>query len=232
MTIEKPTQSTIALPTNKALLNPERGGIALRYEVKFFRGSPSMLYFADLWISLRPAGGDDRGVFHFVYKGQQPSAIGAKEQRLVSRPVDAGVLTFFINYTDGVYTFYINGEPVAGEIYIPFALLGNSIRTFSRGVLGDIATLSAALSAEPFTEAQMRSLSPPEAEWKMESQMTLLAPEVKSSEDDSICEGILGNAIIPAEEYEEFVSRPRPSVVIYVDTDHPDASDEKTHHCP
>ena len=136
--IEKPTRHTVVLPTNAALLHPEHGGAVLRYQVEFFRGLPSLLYFSDLWISLRPAGDDGRGVFHFVYKGQQPPDVEAAEQRLISGPVDAGAVTFIINYSNGRYTLHINGDRVPGEIHIPFPLAGGAIRTFSRGQQSDI----------------------------------------------------------------------------------------------
>ncbi len=186
----------------------------------------SLLYFSDLWISLRPAGGDDRGVFHFVYKGQQPPDVVAGEQRLISETADAGAVTFIINYTNGIYTLYVNSSRVPGEIHIPFPLAGGAIRTFSRGQPGTITTLSAGLSAEPFTEAQIHALSTLDADWEMYPQMTLLVPRIADSEGAQSCQGTLGGGIISPNEYREFINRPRPSAAIYVDQNHRHASDE------
>ena len=210
--------------TNEALLHAKRGGLAVQYRVKHFRGMPALLYWAELWISLRPAGDDQHGVVHFVYKGKSTSKDGKQSHetgdRVVSKPVPVGVLTCVFNYEGESFTCHVNGRALSRPLRVPRSLVGSAVRTLTRGVPGAISTTSVAFSAEPFTHAQLTALSQPAASWSMTPNMTLLMTDPASGK------ATLGSAIVPADEYQAFLSRPRPSHNLYVDTSAPAANDE------
>ena len=222
--IDRPTPFTVVVPTNGALLRTERGGVAVQYRVKHFRGMPALLYWADLWMSLRPAGDDQHGVVHFVYKGKGTSRDGKPSHeagdRVISKPVPAGILTCVFNYEGDSFACHVNGQALPRPLRVPRSLVGSAVRTLTHGVPGAISTAAVALSAEPFSPTQLAALSEPATSWHMTTNTTLLMTAPTSGQ------ATLGSALVPADQYQAFLSRPRPSRNLYVNTNCGDASDE------